>query len=111
MPGTIAGEEEETLLIECNEWIVAQGLPEGEFLHEVSDPDTSEPIAVLDLAWPEGLQEGLSQPVALLIDEGPETEEGANRAGYRFFTNVEDFRAHVRREILAETEEPSDAAE
>ena len=56
---------------------------------------------MLDLAWPDGLQEGLSQPVALLIDEGQETEEAANRAGYRYFTDAESFRAYVRKEILA----------
>jgi hypothetical protein len=57
--------------------------------------------AVLDLACPDGLQEGLSRPVALLIDEGQETEEAANRAGYLFFTDAESFRAYVRKEILA----------
>ncbi len=85
----------------CNEWAGEQGLPEGEFFFELADPESGEPLAVLDLAWPDGLQTGLSQPVALLIDEGPETEEAANRAGYRFFTDVEEFRTYVSREILA----------
>ncbi len=67
-------------------------------------------MAVLDLAWPDGLQAGLSVPVALLINEGPETEEAANRAGYRYFTDVDEFRAYVRREILAEDEDESEAA-
>jgi hypothetical protein len=47
------------------------------------------------------LQEGLSQPVALLIDEGPETIDTANRAGYRYFTDAEEFRDYVLQEILA----------
>jgi hypothetical protein len=50
---------------------------------------------------PDGLQEGYSQPVALLIGEGQETEEAANRMGFRFFTNLESFRAYVEREVLA----------
>ena len=58
-------------------------------------------VGYLDLAWPKGLQEGLSQPVALLIDEGPETEEAANKAGFRFFTEVDSFRSYVEREVLA----------
>ena len=70
-------------------------------MHELADAETGEPLAVLDLAWPDGLQEGLSRPVALLIDEGQETEEAANRAGYLFFTDAESFRAYVRKEILA----------
>ncbi len=53
---------------------------------------------------PNGLQEGLSQSVAILVDEGPEVEELANQAGYRFFTDVKSFRHYVNREILSATE-------
>jgi hypothetical protein len=56
---------------------------------------------MLDLAWPNGLQEGLSQPVVLLLGETQATEEAANQAGYRFFTGVEEFRAYVQEEVLA----------
>jgi len=107
IPGGIGTREEEDLLIEVNEWVVGQELPEGEFLFEIVDEATGAPLAVLDLAWPHGLQPGLSRPVALLIDEGPETEEAANRAGYRFFSDPDEFRAYVRRDILAldETQE------
>lgn len=101
VPGSIDSEDEELLLLEVGEWVVEQGLPEGEFMYELSDPQTGEPIAILDLAWPDGLQQGYSQPVALLIDEDKKTEEAANRAGYRFFTSVEVFREYVNHEILA----------
>jgi hypothetical protein len=107
--GSIEGEDEERLLNAVNAWVVAQGLPEGELGHEIVDPESGRLIALLDLAWPEGLQAGLSDPVALLIDEGADTEEVANRAGFRFFTDAEDFRAYVRRQILAG--EPAEAAE
>ena len=40
MPGGIGGEEEEDLLIEVNQWVVEQGLPEGEFLFELADPES-----------------------------------------------------------------------
>jgi hypothetical protein len=65
------------------------------------DPETGNPVAVLDLAWPDGLQEGLSKPVALLLNEEREVEERANRAGYLYFTDVYTFRAHVCRDVLA----------
>lgn len=100
-PGGIGSKEEERMLRMCNEWVIQQGLPEGEFMHELSEPTTGEPLAILDIAWPDGLQSGYSQPVALLLDEDSETEEAANRAGYRYFTDAEDFKAYVRREILA----------
>ena len=44
-------------------------LPEGEIGWDLEDPVTGELQAIVDLAWPEGLQPGLSQPVALLLDE------------------------------------------
>ena len=101
IPGGVADAAEEDLLIAANEWVVEQGLAEGDFLYELTHPATGKPMAVLDIAWPQGLQEGLSQPVALLIDEGPETEEAANRAGYLYFTNIDAFRDYVQSEILS----------
>jgi Protein of unknown function DUF262 len=101
VPGGIASVEEERLIQYCQEWVVEQGLPRGEERYEVADPTNGELLAVLDVAWPQGLQEGYSQPVALLIDEVHEVEEAANRAGYRYFTDVEGFRSYVQREILA----------
>ena len=100
IPGGIAREEEEDILIEVNEWVVRRGLSEGEFLYELADPQTGHPYGVLDLAWPDGLQAGLSVPVALLVDEPAETEAAANRAGYRYFTDVDSFRSYIDREIV-----------
>jgi len=101
IPGGVDGEEEERLLKEINEWVTQQGLPAGEHIYELSDQVTGVPLAVLDLAWPNGLQEGYSQPVALLIDEGREMEEIVNRAGYLYFTNLDTFKAYVLQEILS----------
>lgn len=78
-----------------------QGLPEGELLYELTDEDTGTLLAILDLAWPNGLQPGYSQPVALLLGESRETEDLVNRAGYRFFKDLVTFRAYVERDILA----------
>ena len=97
--------EEERLIQECNAWVLAQGLPEGEYLYELADALTGEPLAVLDLAWPNGIQEGYSQPVALLIDEGRETEEAANRAGYLYFTDINAFKTYIQHDILAAPED------
>ena len=93
--------EEEAVLIELNDWVLAQSLPEGHYLHELAHPDTGEPLAVLDLAWPNGLQEGYSQPVAVLLDEGERTLEVANDHGFRYFTSAEAFRSYVVKEVLS----------
>ncbi|MBI3653805.1 MAG: hypothetical protein HY231_22460 [Acidobacteria bacterium] len=99
--GNIESEEEEQILRECNAWIVQNGLPEGELMYELTDPETGKPLAILDLAWANGLQEGYSQPVALLLDESLEIEEVVNKSGYRFFTNADEFKEYVRKKILA----------
>ena len=81
--GSIKSEAEENLLLDTNIWVVEQGLPEGEMGYQLVNEQTGNLMAILDLAWPNGLQEGLSQPVALLIDEEIEVERLANREGFR----------------------------
>lgn len=99
--GGIQDEEEELRLRECNVWVARQGLPEGELLYELSDPESGRPLAVIDLAWPKGLQEGYSEPVALLINEDRETQEIVHHAGYHFFTDIQAFQNYVKHEVLA----------
>lgn len=105
VPGGVEDDAELNELVECNEWVVSQGLPEGELLFELVDEETGAVLANLDLAWPEGLQPQLSQPVTLLLNEESATEEAANKAGYRFFTDFASFKRYVNREILAEEPE------
>lgn len=62
-----------------------QELPEGELIHELADPDTGEPLALIDLAWPNGLQESTCQSVALLLDGTVEAEAAMPRVGYQRF--------------------------
>lgn len=101
IPGEIADDEEEKTLRSLNQWVIDQGLPGGVFSYNLSDPITGTDLAILDLAWPNGLQEGLSKPAAIFLDKDQETEESLNRAGYRFFATVERFKSYVLSEILA----------
>ena len=101
--GVPQSEDEEQLLLDANLWVIDQGLPEGEFGYEVVDEATGELLAILDLAWPDGLQAGYSQPAALLIDEDQETKQMASQAGFRFYTDVESLKQYVRDQILATT--------
>ena len=57
---------------------------------------------MLDLAWPDGVQEGLRQPGAVLLNEGEETLALASSTGFRCFTDVEAFKAYVTKEVLRE---------
>lgn len=98
-------DEEEDLLRECSRWAQAQGLSEGELSYELSNPETGEHIGIIDLAWPDGLQPELSEPVALLLDDDSATEEAVNQAGFRFFTSVNDVKRYVQEELLGEVED------
>jgi hypothetical protein len=100
IPGHIEDEMEEGDLNECNGWMVQHDLPAGEFMCELVDSTTGGSLAYLDLAWPEGVQEKYSQPVAILINEAQETLEIANKAGYRCFTTADEFKQYIRREII-----------
>jgi hypothetical protein len=101
---SISSEEEETELIALNDWVEAQGLPRGQMPFEYTDPATGEQKAVLDLAWPDGLQEGLSQPVAVLLNEGTDSLRLASSAGFRCFTERDAFKSYIVKEVLGDVQ-------
>jgi hypothetical protein len=89
----LPADPEDQILTTARGWMEAQGLDVGELDHELVRPDGGVE-AVLDLAWPRGLQIELTEPVALLLDEPPEVLEAASRHGYRSFTRAEDLRTY-----------------
>ena len=99
-PASITDDEEEALINEINSWAKSKGLPSGIIGYELVNPITGEQLAMFDLAWPEGVQSELSEPVAILIDEDRDVLVTANRHGYRFFVNKEDFQSYIDNEIL-----------
>ena len=99
--GGISSEDEEAELESLNSWVKSQGLPLGEVLYDHSDAEGQQ-IAVFDLAWPQGLQEELSQPVAVLLNGEPATIALASQAGFRCFDNVQAFQRYVEKEVIAE---------
>ncbi len=101
VPGGITSEAEEEVLEGLNDWIEGQGLPRGVLAYDFADAESGRQEAVFDLAWPNGIQEELSQPVAVLLNEAAETLSVASQAGYRCFTEADDFRRYVEKEILA----------
>ena len=99
-PGGIASETEEAELEALNDWLEKRDLPRGHLGFDHADEATGAQKAVFDLAWPEGLQPGLTQPVAVLLNETAEVLSIASAAGYRCFTTGPDFRTYVETEIL-----------
>lgn len=94
-------DNEELILADANRFALEHGLPAGEMAYDLVAEDTGE-LITLDLAWPDGLQVGYSQPVALLIDEDEIVRREASESGFRVFTTLAAFRRHIERDILAE---------
>lgn len=123
--GGLDAEEEEAILEELNTFVSARGLSSGELGYELRKPDSAgmpdadgDPILdangetiLLDLAWPNGLQDHFSEPVAVLIDEEPSVRIAANNAGFgKIFTDPEAFRAYVRELVGEDDEEVAEEA-
>ncbi|MCF6227425.1 MAG: DUF262 domain-containing protein [Planctomycetes bacterium] len=101
--GGISSSEEEAELVALNQWIEEQGLPRGELSFDFSDEETGVQKAVFDLAWPNGVQEELSKPVAVLLNEGAEVIAIAGQAGFSCFTTADGFKEYVKKEILVQS--------
>ncbi len=71
------------------------GIAAPESHYEISDAETGEALAIADIAWPLGIQPGLTEPVALLFDPDLQTEERLGELGYRFFTTTQKLVWHL----------------
>ena len=98
--GGIASEAEELELEGLNNWVAERGLPPGHMAFDYADPETGVQRAVFDLAWEDGIQPGLTGPVAVLLNESAEVLSLASAAGFRCFTATTEFQSYVETEIL-----------
>jgi hypothetical protein len=97
-PISIDSDVEEATLKQVMNWMELQGLPRGEYGKELVDL-TGNLVATLDLAWPEGIQQELSEKVALLIDEESDVILTASQFGYRCYSSIGDFKQYVQHEM------------
>ena len=100
--GSIDSEDEVAALSALSEFVLDNGLAAGQMAYEIFDAESGEVTAVLDIAWPDGLQAEYSRPVAVLIDEDDSVQLVANQADFRVFTSVDAFKRYVEMEILNE---------
>lgn len=89
----VLNEEEENQLAEVSNWMEENGLISGERNFVIDDNGND---VILDLAWPDGVQTGLSKPLALLLNESDDVYAAANRAGYTYLTSIQDFKEYVK---------------
>jgi len=100
-PPSVDSDEEEAALQQTMEWMEQQGLPKGVYGYELHDQENRR-IATFDLAWPDGVKEGISPKIALLLDESTDKLNIANANGYRYFTKVDELQEYILSEILDE---------
>jgi hypothetical protein len=100
--GGIASVAEEEEIDALNDWVESQGLPRGIVSFDFADLATGAQRAVFDLAWPNGLQEELSQPVAVLLHEDTSTIKVASEAGFRTFADSKSFKRYVKAEVIGD---------
>lgn len=93
--GTVAGDEEDGEIDAVCRLAQRHGIAAPETHHEISDAETGEALAIADVAWPQGIQPGLTEPVALLLDPDMRTEERLGELGYRFFTTTRKLVWHL----------------
>ena len=98
----IASIDEEEKLRDVQEWIKSLRLSSGNFGHEIGLFSEEGKRAMIDLAWPKGIREGLDRPVALLLNESAETYQTVSQAGYDCFTDIDSFKKYVSSEIIGE---------
>lgn len=90
---------EEDMILEASIWMEENGLPEGEIDFELCD-EFGAVLHIIDIAWPNGVQVGLSEPIALMINESVESQNIVNQNGYKYFTSLEDLKEHVTEHYL-----------
>ena len=67
--------------------------PEPHF--EISDAETGDVLAIADVAWPQGIQPGRTEPVAFLLEPDPATQAHLGELGYRYFTDTQKLIWHL----------------
>ena len=67
---------------------------------DIAADDEGNVVAIIDLAWPQGIQSGLSEPVALLLNETADTQAIVSKHGYRYYTSVPELKQYVTATFL-----------
>jgi len=92
--------DEESQINEVQSWMESHQLSSGEFGYDLGQSQKDASRAIIDLAWPNGIREGLDRPMAILLNESAETYQIVNQAGYQCFTDIQSFKKYVVVEII-----------
>lgn len=87
-------DEEEEKILGLLEWLEERNLPLGEINYEITDENGSI-LTRMDVAWPTGIQQELSEPVALMMDEEEDDYNIANEQSFRYFKDIASLKKYV----------------
>lgn len=87
-------DDEEAVIEELVSWLKNEGFAPGIKDYSAVIGYAGTPI-IIDVAWPDGLQEGFTEPVAPMINEEPGDIYRVNAVGYRVFTRADDLKNYV----------------
>jgi hypothetical protein len=91
---TSADDEDEDVVGQVVEMVRGLGLAEPVVPFEALD-EHGDVLYEADAGWPDGLQVGLSEPCAFLVEPDAEMEARLSEGGVRFFTDVGAFCQYV----------------
>lgn len=96
-PSLVLGstDDEDRALVELRDLSGSIGIALPELHFEVTDKESGELLVIADLAWPEGIQPGRTEPVAFLLERDEEMESRLGELGYRFFVNKDRLIWHL----------------
>jgi len=89
-------EEIDEEVAELLDWLATRRLPMPQLNFELCN-DEGRIITMVDLAWPEGVQSGYSQPVALALTGRADQVNALSQAGYQVFTSAEGLHAYLEK--------------
>lgn len=92
-------ESEDEIIVNLSNWMSEKGLPSGEISYELILEDNES--VIIDIAWPDGIQSNLSEPIAVMLNEEQKNINKVNLKNYRIFTDVNDFKEYVIEKYLS----------
>ncbi len=101
LPGEEEVSPEKPEINELLAWLEEHHLPKPELDYELCEPDSTTVLTIVDAAWPKGIQESYSKPVALVLEGREDAAEWAGLLDYRVFTSLPILYSYIEREILA----------
>jgi hypothetical protein len=103
-PGTVEVDFHD--LVELLDWMAQEGYAQPAVDVEAVDPVSGGTLAVAEAYWPDGLQEGLGNPVVLELDPAESAVDALAALGFQVFTTVQGLRDYVHASQAANAPSP-----